>query len=180
MRICKFQWDATAQAMKLLPRFRRIAADQFEDGHEYPLEVRESRSSRSHAYFFAAVSEAHANLNEEATAALKTPTHLRRWALITAGWYDETLIDAGEGELGKQRAMQMAAMARRLDDYAEIKVIHQGEFWFLRVRTAKSQSLSAMGKDEFEKSKRDVLDILAGQINVTRKELERAGKVSAA
>ena len=86
------------------------------------------------------------------------------------------MIDAGENEPGRQRAMKMAAFSRKLDDYAEIKVIKHDGVWFLRIREAKSQSRASMGKEDFEKSKRDVLDVLAGTIDVTRKQLEDAGK----
>ena len=179
-RPCAFTWDAAADVMRLAPRYRRVAHEQYRDGEEYPLEVREHRSSKSHAFMFASISDAWDHLSDANKEVLKTPEHLRKWALITAGWYEETLVDAGEGEGGRKRAMRMAVFARRFDDYAEIKVIKHEGSWLLRMREAKSQSRASMGKEDFEKSKRDVLDVLAGQIDVTRKQLEDAGKRGAA
>lgn len=174
-----FTWDEKAEVMRLAPRFRRVAREQFRDSEEYPMEVREHRSSKSHAFMFASINDAWDHLSDANKEILQTPEHLRKWALINVGWYDETLIDAGENEPGRKRAMQMAVFARRLDDFAEIKVIKHEGSWFLRIREAKSQSRASMNKEDFEKSKRDVLDMLAGQIDVTRKQLEDAGKRSA-
>ena len=175
-RPVEFTWDEKAEVMRLAPRFRRVAREQYRDGEAYPLEVREHRSSRSHAFMFASISDAWDHLSEANKEIIKTPEHLRKWSLINSGWYTETLIDAGENEPGRQRAMKMAAFSRKLDDYAEIKVIKHDGVWFLRIREAKSQSRASMGKEDFEKSKRDVLDVLAGTIDVTRKQLEDAGK----
>ncbi len=173
-----FVWNAREGVMRVAARFGNVARAQFRDGEEYPLYVREHRSSKSHAFFFASVKNAHDNLSAENTEILQTPEHLRKWALIVSGWYDETLVDAGEGKYGRRRAIQMAGFARKLDDFAEIKVIKHGENWFLRVRVAKSQSLSSMDKEEFKKSSRDVLDVLSGTIEVRRADLEKIGRES--
>jgi len=168
-------WRAASRAFELVPRFANVALAQFQDGEEYPLEVREQRSSKEHAHYFASVNSAWEHLDEETLQALKTPEHLRKWALIATGWYEETQI----GELTKRDATRMAVAARKLDEYAEIRVRRGlGDTWSLVIRTAKSQSRSAMAKEDFRASKRDVLDVLSGHIHVTRKQLEDIGKVA--
>lgn len=145
------------------------AEAQFEVGKVYQLEVREERSAAEHNHYFAALSDCHANLSEEATEKLKTPDHLRKWALIETGWYDEVQTDCGTQEV----ALRMAAFTRRMDDYCEIRV--RGSV--LVVRHAKTQSVKAMDKDAFRKSKTEVLDLLSDMIGVNRTVVERyAGK----
>jgi hypothetical protein len=147
------------------------AARDFKAGENYALEVREDRSPQQHRHYFAAIAEAFANLDERITEKLKTPEHLRKWALIECGHYDETITDCGSQEV----AMRMATFARRMDDYSEIIVRKN----LLSIRVAKSQSSRAMNKDDFKKSSRDVLDLLANMIHVNRTVLERyAGRVA--
>lgn len=174
-------WNDETATFTVARRFQRRAREQFQNGQEYYLEERIARSGASHAQYMASVGEAHANLSDENKEVLKTPEHLRKWALITAGYYDETLVEGGDGEAGKLAAMRMAVLARKFDDFAEVKVVRlpgdDDELkWFMRLRIAKSQSFSAMNKEQFEKSKRDVLDILAGAIEVRRRDLEQAGR----
>lgn len=169
-RIVYFQWDEKMQVMRPLARFHNQLS-QYVDGEMYPLEVREQRSSKAHAFYFASVNSAWKNLRGQTAEILSTPEHLRKWALIMAGWYDQTIVPASS----RDGAMKMAAWARLKDDHAEITIIkHDGE-WYLRIREAKSQSRASMNKNDFTQSSRDVLDILAGTIEVTRKTLEREG-----
>jgi hypothetical protein len=147
------------------------AARDFKPGEAYTLEVREDRSPHMHRHYFAAIAEAFANLDERVTNRLKTPEHLRKWALIETGHYDETITDCGSHEV----ALRMAAFTRRKDDYSEIIV--RGNL--LCERTAKSQSVRVMNKEDFKQSSRDVLDLLSDMINVNRTALERyAGRVA--
>lgn len=174
-RTVLFKWDAREGVMRVAPRFGNVARAQFVDGEEYPLEVREQRSSKSHAFYFASVNAAWKNLRGQTAEILSTPNHLRGWALVQAGWHDQHIVEAPS----KDDAMRMAVFARALardEGYVEIKVIqHEGQ-WYVRSRTPKSQSRASMNKDEFQQSSRDVLDILSGTIEVTRKTLEREGR----
>lgn len=173
-RPCLFKWDAASRTMNLVPRFANVALAQFVDQEEYPLEVREHRSSKSHAHLFACINEAWKNLRGETAEILRTPEHLRAWSLIAAGWFDETIIETPS----RDAAMKMATFARKLDDFAEIKVVKHDGRWFLRMRTPKSMSRASMAKEEFDRCKRDILDIIAGTIEVSRKTLEQAGKTA--
>lgn len=178
-RVCGFIWDAKAEVMRLAPRFRRIAQEQFRDAEEYPLEVREHRSSKAHAFYFASIGDAWANLNDKSKEVLQTANDLRGWALIQTGWCDQTVLPCPD----KDTAVKWAIFARKMasaEGYAEIVAAKHDGQWYLRIRVPRSQSRAAMNKEEFTKSSRDVLDILAGTIDVTRKELESAGKRSAA
>lgn len=85
-----------------------------------------------------------------------TPEHLRKRALIQAGYYNETIVDAGS----KAAALRMAAFIRPIDDFAIVFV----RDCFVVRRTAKSQSRRAMKRDEFQDSKQKIMDIVADMI----------------
>lgn len=174
-RTVLFKWDARQGVMRVEPRFGNVARAQFVDGESYPLEVREQRSSKAHSFYFASVNAAWKNLRGETAEILSTPNHLRGWALVVAGWHDQHIVEAPS----KDDAMRMAVFARALaknEGYVEIAVIKHDGRWFVRSRTPKSQSRSAMNKEEFQQSSRDVLDVLGGTIEVTRRQLEREGR----
>jgi len=169
----QFTWTEEL-VMKPAYRFLKLCQKQFKFGESYMLEVRERRSSASHAHYFACVDDAWNNLSPDQTAKMRTPTHLRRWALIETGHFNEVIEDVGSHDT----AVQVAKFARKItnntDEYAEI-VVRGTQVAY---RTAKSQSVAAMDKTEFERSKADVLALLADTINVTKKELETQGKRS--
>lgn len=174
--ICK--WDG--ECFRPIERHHNIARGQFNAGEEYPLEVREERSSKSHAHYFAAVNEAWSNLSEESRKAFRTAEDLRQWALIETGWsLPPAVIDYGTEEA----ARKMAALSRAsYPSYVEIwlrKNEETGLRSVLVIKVARSQSRRSMNKQEFEQSKRDVLDLLAGAINVRRSDLEREGRLRA-
>ena len=165
--------------MRLEPRFARVAREQYRDGEEYPMEVREERSSKSHAFYMASVTSAWKNLNGETAEILSTPTHLRGWALVETGWHDQHIVEAPD----KQSAMKWAIFARKIsshEGYSEIKVLKQDGRWFIRIRTPRSQSRAAMNKEDFKASSNDVLNVLAGTIEVKRHDLDKAGREEAA
>lgn len=174
----KFLWTADG-IMAPVKGYLARAETQFEVGKVYQLEVREERSSQEHNHYFATLADAHANLSERATEKLKTPDHLRKWALIETNWYDEVVTDCGTHEV----ALRMATFTRRMDDYCEVRLRAAedgGEKKLLVVRSAKSQSMKSMDKESFRKSKQDVLDLLSDMIGVNRLVLERYGRQGAA
>ena len=88
-----FTWDGEA----MRPRHPRLADRHFVVGETYRLAVHEDRSSASHRHYFAAIAEAHASLPDAWAATLPTPEHLRRHALIKAGYCDShTLVAASK------------------------------------------------------------------------------------
>lgn len=136
--------------------WKRRAAERLAEGEIYSVEVREMRSLASHNHYFASIAEAHANLPEEMAERWATPDHLRRYALIHAGYRDERSFACAS----KAEAVRIAAFVRPMDDYAVVVVRES----VVIVLTAKSQSMKAMGKAEFQKSKDAVLDYVAGLI----------------
>lgn len=153
------------KAMVPQPRYGKIADLQFHDGEEYPLVVLEARSRESHNHYFAAVAEGWHNLPEEISARFPSAEHLRKWALIECGWFDEHEVDCGT----KRAAREAAMLCRRLDVFARIH-IHES---MVLVRRATSQSAKAMGKGEFENSKRAVLDLISSMIGVPSSALKK-------
>lgn len=155
--VIPFEW--TGEAMQPLPNFAKRCDEKFVVGERYRLEVVEERSLRSHNHFFAAVHDAWLNLPHEYTSRFPTAEHLRKWALIKSGWRDERSIVVDS----QKQAIELAAFMRPIDDYAVILarngvVIHM---------TAKSQSMRAMGKADFQRSKDDVLRVCSELIGAT-------------
>lgn len=147
--------------------WQRLADQLFVVGMVYPLEVREDRSMRSHQHYFACINEAFNNLPEHIAARVPSPDHLRKMALIKAGYCDEKTFSC----VGPEEAERLAAFIRPMDGYA-IVVVRDDT---VTVFTAKSQSMRAMNKVEFAESKERVLGILADLIGTTRKALTNAG-----
>lgn len=124
------------------------------------------RSKQSHDHFFAAVAEAFKNLPEDMVVDFASEEHLRKWALIRAGFRDERTIVASS----RAEASRIAAFVRPMDAFAVVVVREAA----VTVYTAKSQSLRAMGKAEFQRSKDEVLRILADLIGTDVAELKSA------
>lgn len=151
-----FTWDG--ESMVPLQRFRLACDRQFAVHETYPLIVHEARSTNSHNHYFASVVEAWRNLPEDTAENFATSEHLRKWCLIRAGFRDERSIVCAS----KAEAQRMAAFIKPMDEFAVV-VAREA---VVTVYTAKSQSLRAMGKADFQASKQAVLDILAGMIGV--------------
>lgn len=156
------QWDGEHFA-PASPRWAALCDQHFVVGQVYPLEVREERSPASHRGYFAAINEAHQNLSEEQTARWPTPDHLRRFALIKTGYADERSVVCPTEAV----ARRMAAFMRPLDSYAVIECAG----CVVRAWTAKSQSMRAMDKATFQRSKTAVLEYAASLIGTTAERL---------
>jgi hypothetical protein len=148
----------------------RLADKHFVVGQVYPLEVREDRSQKSHSHYFASINEAWQNLPEDVAERFPTSEHLRKFALIKAGYADERSIVCAS----KAEAQRIAAFVRPLDDFAIVAAREA----VVCVWTAKSQSVRAMGRQDFQRSKDSVLDIIAGLIGTTPGALAQAGKAA--
>lgn len=148
----EFTWDGEA----MVPRHPQRADRYYTVGERYPLLVHEARSMQSHSHFFAALHEAWTNLPEDQAALFPTVEHLRKWALIKAGFADERSIVCSS----KAEAARLAAFIRPMDEFAVVTVKEA----VVRVYTAQSQSMRAMGATEFQRSKQAVLDIVSAMI----------------
>lgn len=160
-----WRWDG--EAMHPLSQVWAKRADQqFVIGETYRMEAREERSARSHSHYFACVHEAWMNLPEHEALRYPTAEHLRKYALVMTGYRDERTIACAS----KAEAERVAAFVRPMDDYAVVSVREA----VVRVWTAKSQSVRAMGKKPFQESKTKVLDFLADLIGADPTSLSRA------
>lgn len=155
-----FTWDGDAMVPQ--KRFQQLCDKQFCVGENYPLVPHEARSAVSHSHYFASLSEAWSNLTEEAAERFPTVDHLRKFALIKAGFRDERSTVCSS----KAEALRFAAFIKPIDEFAFVTVSEAT----VTVYTAKSQSLRAMGKQVFQESKDKVLDIAWGMCGVRREE----------
>lgn len=163
-----YQWSG--EAMEPLPRFRKLCDQQFCVGEQYRMEAREERSMASHNFYFASIHEAWSNLPEDQAERFPSAEHLRKYALIRAGFRDERSISCAS----KAEALRVAAFIKPIDDYAVVIARDA----LVVVYTAKSQSVRAMGKADFQASKDAVLDVIAGLIGVAPDALAEAGKAA--
>lgn len=159
------QWDGEAFVPQA--RFARLCDREFVVGETYALTRHEERSSASHRHYFAALNEAWRNLPEDVAEAWPTPEHLRKWALVRAGFADERSIVCAS----KAEAQRIAAFVKPMDQFA-IVVARDAT---IKVFTPQSQSVKAMGKAAFQDSKQKVLDIVAGLLGVSSETLALAG-----
>jgi hypothetical protein len=142
----------------LVPRYPAIADKHLVIGQVYRMVEQEDRSSASHRHYFAVINEAHRNLPEDLAERFPTPEALRKYALIRAGYRDERSIVC----TSRAEALRLAGFIRPMDAYAIVTVQEA----VVRVYTAQSQSLKAMGKKDFGESKTAVMDALAALIGV--------------
>ena len=141
------------------PRHIKAADRAFVIGETYALAVHEDRSSATHRHYFALINEAWQSLPEHMADRFPTADHLRKWCLIRAGYRDERSIVCAS----KAEAQRVKAFVGPIDDFAVVVASEA----VVTVYTAKSQSMRAMGKAEFQASKQAALDIIAGMIDVS-------------
>lgn len=134
------------------PLHPRRADNYLTVGERYSLVQYEDRSAATHNHQFAWLHDAWQNLPEDIADQYPTPEHLRKRALIDAGFYDETIIDAGTNAA----AIRVAAAIQAIDTFALVFV----RKCFVIRRTAKSQSRRAMKKEEFQASKTAIMEVI--------------------
>lgn len=159
----KFEWDGEA-FVPASPFWARKCDEHFVVGEQYQMVEHQDRSMRSHRHYFACVKDAWDNLPEQLAERFPTSEHLRKYALIRAGYRDERSIVAGS----KAEAQRLAAFMKPMDEYAVV-IVQEA---MVTVYTAKSQSMRAMGKTTFAESKERVLDVLSQMIGTSRDVLE--------
>lgn len=165
-----FNWNGEV----MVPLNRRFAFQcdkQFVVGANYTLVQHEDRSAASHAHYFASITEAWRNLPEQMADRFPSPEHLRKFALVKAGYRDERTHVAAT----KAEALRLAAFIKPIDDFAIVTTSGMT----VTVWTAKSQSVKAMGKKEFQASKESVLGVLADLLGVDVKALAERGTEAA-
>ena len=149
-----FDWNGEA----MVPRAKKAPDRAFVIGEQYLLAEVQDRSRNTHNHYFAALAECWKSLPEHLAERFASSEHLRKWALIKAGYRDERSVVCAS----KAEAERVAAFIKPMDDFAVARVSEA----VVIVYTAKSQSVRARGKAEFQASKSAVLDVLAEMLGV--------------
>ena len=160
-----FMWNGEA----MIPMRAKAADKVYVIGQRYWLEDVSDRSWISHRHEFAFVKQAWDNLPDAIAETFPSPEHLRKAALIATGWHREMIIEAGNAAA----ALRVAAYAKGRDEFAHVTT--RGPT--VTVRWARSQrmhGLDRMDKDEFQKSKDDILGWISELIGVEPQRLRGA------
>lgn len=117
--------------------------------------MQKQRSQASHNHQFARINDLFENLTLEHAAApyAKSADHFRKHGLIVTGHCDTDTIVCESMEAAKASAPMVARLARSAHGYAIVTV--RGPV--ITCSVPHSQSMKAMGKERFEKSKADVI-----------------------
>jgi len=159
-------WDGNV-LRPTTPFWARKAQKELVAGEVYHMEDRPERSSNSHRSYFARINEIWSSLPDHLADRFTSPDALRRYALIATGWHDSQSMPCPSQEA----AQKFAAFIRPIDAFALVTVTD----CVVNVYRAKSQSMKAMGKVDFQASKTAVLDFLSDLIGTTAQELEKVG-----
>lgn len=150
-----------------LRRHHNVCNAHFVVGQRYRLEEQQERSIISHNHQFAWLHSAWVSLPEDLASEYPSPDHLRKRALIQAGFYTEQIIDAGSNAA----ALRVASAFRSREEFS--LVIVRGPI--VVIRDPKSQSRRAMKPDEFQRSKTAIMEIIADLLGVAPDALAREG-----
>lgn len=129
--------------------FTKRCDKDFVIGETHPWEIMPERSMKSHAHYFALVNEAWANLPEALASDFPSAEHLRKHAMIKAGYCDMTRVVCADNA----GAVAAAALMQSMDTYALCEVSGR----VVTVWRAKSQAIRSMGAKVFQESKDKVL-----------------------
>lgn len=151
------------------PLHPRIADKEYVVGERYMLAPFEQRSAASHSHEFAWLHEAWLNLPEHLSGDFASSEHLRKWALIRAGYSDSQSHVCSS----KAEALRLAAFLRPIDEFSVVIVSNTVVTRF----TAQSQSKRAMGAKLFQESKTAIMEVIGRLIGV---DVETLGKVERA
>jgi len=161
MQPLMFRWTGE-ELVPVNRRWQSLADRHLVVGEEYYLAEHNDRSLNSHRHYFASVAEAWRNLPEHFAGLpfAESAEHLRAYALIRTGYCDaHTIVCSSKAE-----ASRMAAFIRPIDGFSIVDVKEATVTRYV----AKSQSMKAMDKQEFQQSKVAVLDFLDELIGVER------------
>lgn len=161
MQPLMFRWTGE-ELVPVNSRWQSLADRHLVVGEEYYLAEHNDRSLNSHRHYFASLAEAWRNLPEHFSGLpfAESAEHLRAYALIRTGYCDaHTIVCSSKAE-----ASRMAAFIRPIDGFSIVDVKEATVTRYV----AKSQSMKAMDKQEFQQSKVAVLDFLDDLIGVER------------
>lgn len=127
---------------------------------------RKQRSAETHDHYFALLQRAYDNLPENMRDDFGDVEHLRAWALVKAGFRTQRSVLCDSPD----EARRVAACVRLAAPLSFLQLTGT----IVTVYAAKSQSMRAMGKDEFQRSKDAVLRVLSELLGVDVSELSGA------
>ena len=133
-------------------------------GEVVVLDVRRSRSERTHRHQFAEIEEAWRNLPEDQQDLpwAVSPETFRKHLLIVTGFADvQTVVTTSKAEAGRIAAL-LSHLANQAHGYAITDV--RGNV--ITLRTPHSQSYRAMGHERFQQSKTAILEAAAAVLGV--------------
>lgn len=151
------EWDG--EAFKPLGRHAKACDARFVVGEKYLIDPEAPRHMPAHRAYFAQINEAWKNLPESIAENHPSPEHLRKHALVKCGYADEKTILCRTNK----DAVMAAAFIGAMDGFAIVDVRDN----VLKAWKPRSQSVKAMGADEFKRSKSAVLDFIAGMVGVS-------------
>lgn len=138
---------------------------------EYWMTEEQERSKKSHNHYFRAVHTGWENLPEKYAGRFPDDDHLRKYALIMLGYFNqvELVFDSPDS------AVLAAGQFKKLDTYSIVSVAD----CVVVQLTAQTQKYREMGKARFQKSKQDVIEFIAGLCGIDADELTvNAGKAA--
>lgn len=125
-------------------------------GETYRWEQVKERSLDSHRHYFACINDGWLNLPEHLADTFPSPDHLRKFALIKAGFCDiEHLTFPTNTE-----AVKACGLLKRMDTYAVCNV----EDCLVTIARAHSQAMKWMGRKRFQESKEKVLHVISNLV----------------
>lgn len=145
-------FEPTASAIgKLLDR-------QLVVGEAYRIDIYHERSEKFHAKYFAVIADAWEHLPEPWAAMLPSPEHLRKYALIKAGWCEVVTFPMKS----REEALKAINTAKFFDAYCLATATGN----VLTVYKARSQRKSYQSAAEFNETAEKVFQIIGEMIGV--------------
>ena len=146
---------------RVMSNYWMVKADKaFVVGETYRMVEHHDRSTNSHNHYFASLKNGFDSLPDHLRDEYPTVEHLRKKALIRKGYCSHN----DHACASKAEAQRLRAFIRPMDEYAIVEAVE----CVVRVYTAKSQSMKAMGNRDFQQSKSDVLDFVDDLLGVER------------
>jgi hypothetical protein len=159
-----FVWDGDRGVM--VPGNPIAASRMYESGGHYVLVDSGWPSDETRAHFFAVIAHGWHSLPPALAVEFASPEALRKRLLILAGHRDEKAV----AFVSREEAERFAARLRALDGYALIAV--RGTV----VASSTAKSIRDLDARRFHNVKSAALDILAGWLNVSVKDLAESGR----
>lgn len=166
IRPVQFIWTDEG-VMKPLPRFKTLCDRQYAVGEEYALGPIDNIPSKSRAGFFVDLHNAWSTM-QEGDNRFPSETHLRKRALIAAGWatHTQTVLDTPKD------AQKSKIMLNRVEEYALVTI----GGCVVDVWIAKSIANGQITAEQWRVVKPKALAWIAEQANTTVEDLQNFRK----